>query len=106
MSYGFMLENSRTMNTLLINTTDSREIRVGLRIDGKEYFLKQKSDYRKAQVVLPLIEKILIEKHIRLKEVTSIEVNAGQGSFTGVRVGLSIANALGFSLKIPVEKVM
>ena len=31
------------------------------------------------------------------------EVNRGPGSFTGLRVGVAIANALGFLLKIPVN---
>ncbi len=37
---------------------------------------------------------------VYLKE---IRVNTGPGSFTGLRVGASIANALGFLLKISVN---
>ncbi|MFH1536127.1 MAG: hypothetical protein ABIC96_03620 [Patescibacteria group bacterium] len=32
-----------------------------------------------------------------------IEVETGPGSFTGLRVGVSVANALGFALNIPVN---
>ena len=35
--------------------------------------------------------------------IDAIEVNAGPGSFTGLRVGASIANALSFALGIPVN---
>lgn len=38
-----------------------------------------------------------------LKDITAIEVNTGPGSFTGTRVGVAIANALGFALNIPVN---
>ncbi|EKD65038.1 MAG: hypothetical protein ACD_50C00208G0010, partial [uncultured bacterium] len=34
-----------------------------------------------------------------------IEVNTHPGSFTGIRVGMAIANALGFALKIPIKTI-
>lgn len=37
------------------------------------------------------------------KGITAIEVNTGPGSFTGTRVGVAVANALGFALDIPVN---
>jgi len=91
------------MNVLLIDTTNNKEVVVCLRIDGKEFVKKQPLDTRKAQVVLPMAEKLLQEKKLRLKDLTGIEVNPGPGSFTGIRVGLSIANTLGFLLQIPVN---
>jgi len=91
------------MKTLIINTSDNKQISVGLRIDDKEFLESQKVDISKAQATLPLIEQILKEKNIALRDLDSIEVNTGPGSFTGIRVGISIANALGFSLKIPVN---
>ena len=50
-----------------------------------------------------MVEKVLKGKGLTLKDIDSIEVNTGPGSFTGIRVGMSIANALSFSLKIPVN---
>lgn len=94
------------MKILLIDTTDNQEIEVGLKINNEKYLVRQKIDYRKAQAVLPLIEKILTKKKVKLTDLSGIEVNTRLGSFTGVRVGLSVAQALGFALKIPVEKVI
>jgi tRNA threonylcarbamoyladenosine biosynthesis protein TsaB len=91
------------MKTLIIDTSDNKQISVGLRIDNKEYIKRQKVDIFKAQATLPMIEKIISEKDLSLKDLNSIEVNTGPGSFTGIRVGISIANALGFSLGIPVN---
>ena len=88
---------------LLIDTTNNKEMLVGLKIDEKEVIEKRTLDTRKAQVVLPLLEKLLKEHKLHLKQLTAIEVNPGPGSFTGIRVGLSIANTLGFLLKIPVN---
>lgn len=94
------------MMVLMIDTADNKEIKVGLRVDGKSYTVMQKVDYRRAQVVLPLIDKILRERKVSLADLNEIEVNTSPGSFTGVKVGLSVANALGFALKIPVKKVI
>lgn len=88
---------------LLIDTTNNKEMLVGFKIDSKEIIEKKALDTRKAQIVLPLLEKLLKEHKLRLEDLTAIEVNPGPGSFTGIRVGLSIANTLGFLLKIPVN---
>ena len=91
------------MNTLFIDTSDNKEIIVGLRIDGKEYMSKQKIGLKKAQIVLPMIEKLFKQNSINLKDINRIRVNTGPGSFTGLRVGISIANSLGFFLRIPIN---
>lgn len=88
---------------LLIDTVNNKEVMAGLRIDGKEIFKKQPLDTRKSQVVLPMIEELLKEHSLTLKNLHAIEVNPGPGSFTGIRVGLSVANTLGFLLQIPVN---
>jgi len=87
---------------LLIDTSSNKEIKVGIRIDEEEYVIKQKIGHQKAQVVLLMIDKLLGQHSLRLQDIQSIEVNARSGSFTGIRVGMSIANALSFSLGIPI----
>ena|SRR5579862_3503944 len=89
---------------LIIDTTINKEMTVGLRIDGKEIIERRPLDTRKAQVVLPMLEEMLTKQKLGLKDLTAIEVNPGPGSFTGIRVGLSIANTLGFLLNIPVNR--
>jgi tRNA threonylcarbamoyladenosine biosynthesis protein TsaB len=87
-----------------IDTSNNKEIIVGLKMDGKDDIRRQIPDHRKAQVILPLLEKMLKEYKLELKDVTAIEVNQGPGSFTGLRVGITIANTLGFLLKVPVNE--
>ena len=89
------------MITLYIDTTKRETVTVRLEIDGKKY--QKTVDNTQAQEVLPLIEKLLKEKKIKFNQINRIKVNTGPGSFTGLRVGVSIANALSFALKIPVN---
>jgi len=91
------------MNTLFIDTSSNKEIEVRLKINRKEYIVKQKIGLQKAQIVLPMIEEILQQNSINLKDINQIRVNTGPGSFTGLRVGISIANTLGFFLAVPIN---
>lgn len=88
---------------LLIDTTNNQEVSVGLRIDNKKYIDKRKLDSKKREIVLNLVQNLVKKHKIKLGDLTEIEVNPGPGSFTGIRVGVSIANALGFALNIPVN---
>lgn len=84
---------------LLIDTSNSQKTIVGL--DKK--ILERKSGPDKSQQVLSLIDKILKDNRKTLKDLTEIEVNLGPGSFTGLKIGAAVANALGFALDIPVN---
>ena len=91
------------MKTLIIDSSNNKQIIVGLKIGNKKHLVKHKVDSKKAQVILPLIEKILKKHSFKIEDINSISVDTGPGSFTGLRIGISIANVLGFALKIPVN---
>ncbi len=55
-----------------------------------------------AEVLMELIENCLTESNTAYKELGRIGVTIGPGSFTGVRVGMSVARGFGLSLNIPV----
>ncbi len=89
---------------LYIDTSSNQEIIVGLTIDGKKYEKKEKIGKQKAQVVLPLIDQLLKKHKLFLSDISHIDVHPGPGSYTGLRVGVSIANALSYVLHVPVNK--
>ena len=91
------------MNILIIDTSSSEEVKVGLKINGKEYFITSTTNKLKSQAVLPLIDKILRKHKLIIKDIASIQVNRGPGSFTGLKVGVVIANTLSLVLQIPVN---
>lgn len=74
-----------------------------LRIGKKEYAVTQKIGKQKAQIALLLIDKLIKKHRITLYDIDAVEVNTGPGSFTGLRVGTAVANALGFALGIPIN---
>jgi len=55
-----------------------------------------------AEVVLAMIDEALGALDVAYRDLTRIGVTTGPGSFTGVRVGLSVARALALALDIPV----
>lgn len=88
---------------LSINTSDTEEIIISLTIDGKIYEKRSQSRREKAQALLSLIYDELKEQGLTIQDVTEIKVHTGPGSFTGLRVGVSVANTLGWSLGLPVN---
>lgn len=94
------------MITLILDTADNKKITVGLDINGKKYAQTEKITSKKTQIVLPMIDKILKKHSLKQEDLSGIRINTGPGSFTGLRVGLAIANALSFVLKIPVNGKM
>lgn len=54
-----------------------------------------------SQTLIPTLQKLLEEKETPLSSLQKIYAGMGPGSYTGTRVGVSVAKALSFSLKIP-----
>lgn len=54
--------------------------------------------------LLTVIESFLSEHKVAFADLTGIGVYSGSGSFTGLRIGTSVANALAYSLGIKVAK--
>jgi len=84
---------------LYIDTSKKDEISVFL--NGEVF--KTSSKKEKSQKLLPFIDEVLKKKRVGLKDLTEIGVNVGPGSFTGLKVGVSIAQTLGWVLDIPVN---
>lgn len=89
--------------TLWINTADRKKIEVALKKGGEVKHSKSAENDFGSQVLLNLITAILKENNLEFKNLKQIEVEKGPGSYTGLKVGASVANALGFSLNIPVN---
>ncbi len=89
--------------TLRIDTSAINTAHITLDVNGKWYEKTSESKILKSQMVLPMIEEILAEHKVKLTDITTITVATGPGSFTGLRVGATVANTLGYLLDIPVN---
>ena len=84
---------------LYIDTSDNTKTIVGL----DKNRLEKPTGPDKSQQVLSLINQILEKQKKTLKDISEIKIETGPGSFTGLRVGVAVANALAWTLKIPVN---
>jgi tRNA threonylcarbamoyladenosine biosynthesis protein TsaB len=88
---------------LHIDTSNNKKTVVGLEINDIKKELAKESENWTSQQLLPLIEKILIDNKLKLSDLTGVTVHTGPGSYTGVRVGVTVANILSWYYKIPVN---
>lgn len=50
-----------------------------------------------AETLLPVVDLLLEENGVKISEIDLYAVDIGPGSFTGVRIGVSLVNALAFA---------
>ena len=60
---------------------------------------------RHGELLMPAVDRVLREADVKLDAVTGIVVGVGPGPYTGLRVGLVTAAALGDALGVPVHGV-
>ena len=85
---------------LFINTASAEEIILAL-VDGKGQILVKKNikaKYKQSEKLLLNIDKILKD----IKDIKSVIVVKGPGSFTALRIGVVTANTLAWALRIPI----
>ncbi len=64
------------------------------------------ADWKKAaETLVPLIEKMMAESALDLKQLDCIAISSGPGSFTALRIGMAIAKGVAYGLGIPLVPV-
>ncbi len=90
---------------ILFIDTHAELITVALKTD-KELFIKtQESEYSHSIYTMPMIESIFKDNNLNVRDLKKIIVVNGPGSFTGIRIGLSIAKTMAYALKIEINTI-
>jgi tRNA threonylcarbamoyladenosine biosynthesis protein TsaB len=88
---------------ILTLRTDNVEAEVGLYDDLKRLSYEKWQAHRELSVTLhKKIEELLTAEKKSWQDIQGITVFKGPGSFTGLRIGLTIANTLSYGLRVPV----
>lgn len=89
---------------LFIDTHDEL-ITIALK-NNEDLFIKTKvSEYAHSVYTMPMIEEVFKENNLNIKDLEKIIVVNGPGSFTGIRIGLSIAKTLAYALNISINTI-
>ena len=93
------------MLTLTIRT-DKPEAELGL-YDGLKQlaYFNWLADRQLAETIHLKLKQLLDEQGLALNDLQGIVAYKGPGSFTGLRIGLSVANALAAGINIPIVAV-
>lgn len=88
--------------TLLALDTSTEACSVALLHDGEKICLDELAQRAHTKRILPMVDQVLAQAGISLKQVDALVFGRGPGSFTGVRVGAGIAQGLAFGADLPV----
>ena len=75
---------------------------VALWIDGEISALEQRAGQRHAELVLPMLDRVLTRSAMRADALDAIAFGAGPGSFTGLRIACGIAQGIAMAKGLPV----
>jgi len=78
---------------------------VALQVNGKLYTRYDLCPQSHSLQLLPMVDELLKEADIKLSQCDGLIFGRGPGSFTGVRIGVGVAQGLAFAADIPVVGV-
>ena len=89
---------------LFIDTHDEL-ITIALKIKDNLYIKTKESEYSHSVYTMPMIASIFDENNLDIKDLDKIIVVNGPGSFTGIRIGLSIAKTIAYALNLKIHTI-
>ena len=91
---------------LFINSLQEGKISLALfKNPSSIQWFKRSIKSKSRENILVILDKVLKQNKKKIKDIQGIVVVNGPGSFVGIRIALSVANALAWSLNIPIQGV-
>lgn len=82
--------------------TSTEACSVALALDGQILALDEVCPQQHSKRILPMVQQLLADAGVSLYQLDGIIFGRGPGSFTGVRIGVSVAQGLAFGADLPV----
>ncbi len=86
---------------ILAVDTATEACSAALLVGGKLFSRWEEAPRDHTQKILPMVQAVLDEAGLSLAELDAIAFGRGPGSFTGVRIGISVAQGLAFGAGVP-----
>lgn len=95
------------MKTILCIETATTNCSVAIGVDGKLLGFKEDNSkqFSHAEKLHLSLHHLIEENNLQLQDLDAVAISKGPGSYTGLRIGVSAAKGLCFSLDIPLISV-
>lgn len=90
---------------LLVLDTSTEYCSVALWLDGRIQARRVLAGQQHSSLLLPMVDELLRESSISLRQLDGIGYGAGPGSFTGLRIACAVTQGLAFGADLPVVGV-
>lgn len=90
---------------ILALDTSTEYLSLALLLDGEALSRDLRAGQQHSELILPMVQELLAEAGIALRDLDCIAFGQGPGSFTGLRIGCGVAQGLAFGADLPLAPV-